>query len=591
MWADALCLNQKDDHEKAQQVPRMMKIYQRARAVPIWIGREDDSSREIMLMLKSMTCDDYIQEHKPLSDRLIPLLEDENRLLMPNFFRNEYLAACSMAVIAAQLDVTPEEMSRYPRERLLQILHRGSDQLQASYDAFFGRAYWRRMWIIQEVAVARKARVFCGDSHIDWEDLSLLILVLGDGKYGCNSLSDIGSSNVKVIQQLIDQVRNRTPIGLLTALQRSYGFEAGRAQDCIYALHGLAWDSDHYIHHDTVSYSKEFTINRIMFEMTRHWVERGCLDIICLQPAVGNDNSLPSWLPKWLHAGRSSSTDRLVDFLERRTPLALLSEYGRFHATAGSRSSQYQFLDQNRILLVRGAHVDTIDGLSRACESDADDPSLRRVWDSRYQAPESVQRMKEIRSHLYHTIMMHKPQIASGITDQTLNLDVLWSEDMESLCKEEELTTMLEWLNDLLTFHIYGRQLQQWLLTRNVRKDYRNRAKLMVWNQLVTESQDKVYKDDHNEGVAGAFCKVFRDGRRLMTTRRGRVGWAHPSARPGDRIYLLEGCNLPVILAPCNEPFEQYLTCILIGDAYVYGIMNGELWEQASQKLDDLFLR
>ena len=509
---------------------------------------------------------------------------------MPASSRTDYYSAFFLAVIAVELNVTPDDLFRYPKEQLLEVLKREGDKLQRKFDGFFGRPYWRRMWIIQEVAVARKARVFCGDRHIEWEDLTALMKVLDDGKTDWKNSTDVGANNIEVIRKLNYKIKHRIPIGLLTALQRSYGFEAGRVQDFIYALHGLAWDSDQYVH--TVSYTRDFTINKIMFDMTREWVKRGYLDIICLQPAVGNDTNLPSWLPKWLDAGRSSAGDRLVDFLERRRPLAILSEYGHsWSATKGSRSLRHQFLDQNRILLVQGAHVDTIDGIFRACESDADDPTLRTSWDSRSQAPESPKEMKRIRNDLYHTIMMYKPQIANGITDQTLDLDILWSKEMNNLCAAEEWTTMLEWLDKLITFRVHGRPFEQWLLTRNVTKDYRNRAKVLVLNQLVKDPQNRICKDDHAEGVAEAFPKVFADGRRLMTTRRGRVGWAHPSARPGDRIYLLEGCNLPVILAPCNEPFEQYLTCILIGDAYVHGIMYGELWEQASQKLDDLFLR
>ncbi|RYN24920.1 hypothetical protein AA0112_g8877 [Alternaria arborescens] len=38
LWMDSICINQADDGEKAQQVPMMGDIYQRARRVVVWLG-------------------------------------------------------------------------------------------------------------------------------------------------------------------------------------------------------------------------------------------------------------------------------------------------------------------------------------------------------------------------------------------------------------------------------------------------------------------------------------------------------------------------------------------------------------------------
>lgn len=40
IWADAICINQKDDDEKAEQVPLMRKIYEKANRVVIWLGHD-----------------------------------------------------------------------------------------------------------------------------------------------------------------------------------------------------------------------------------------------------------------------------------------------------------------------------------------------------------------------------------------------------------------------------------------------------------------------------------------------------------------------------------------------------------------------
>lgn len=40
IWVDALCINQEDDRERAGQVKIMGSIYQRARLVKVWLGKE-----------------------------------------------------------------------------------------------------------------------------------------------------------------------------------------------------------------------------------------------------------------------------------------------------------------------------------------------------------------------------------------------------------------------------------------------------------------------------------------------------------------------------------------------------------------------
>ncbi len=44
VWIDAICINQKDDIEKSQQVSRMHLVYARAYRVVVWLGLEHGDS-------------------------------------------------------------------------------------------------------------------------------------------------------------------------------------------------------------------------------------------------------------------------------------------------------------------------------------------------------------------------------------------------------------------------------------------------------------------------------------------------------------------------------------------------------------------
>ena len=63
---------------------------------------------------------------------------------------------------------------------------------------------------------------------------------------------------------------------------------------------------------------------------------------------------------------------------------------------------------------------------------------------------------------------------------------------------------------------------------------------------------------------------------RFMITSKGYVGWAHPRAEKGDKVCILKGCSVPILLR--SRPEGCY---VVVGDAYVHGIMNGEAMAEA----------
>jgi hypothetical protein len=51
IWCDALCINQADPVEKAQQVRHMLRIFEKADLIIAWIGRPDDQTRALYHVL------------------------------------------------------------------------------------------------------------------------------------------------------------------------------------------------------------------------------------------------------------------------------------------------------------------------------------------------------------------------------------------------------------------------------------------------------------------------------------------------------------------------------------------------------------
>ncbi|KAF2186080.1 hypothetical protein K469DRAFT_487701, partial [Zopfia rhizophila CBS 207.26] len=122
IWVDAICINQNDLDEKSEQVPIMGEIYSRATKVYAWLGEAD----------RQMNCVfDALQEFR-----------DRKR----------------EAKFATHFDAA-EQLSFYRQ------LFRDIYQDKAEFNwlrPLYVRPYWRRVWIVQELVLAKVVVVCCG---------------------------------------------------------------------------------------------------------------------------------------------------------------------------------------------------------------------------------------------------------------------------------------------------------------------------------------------------------------------------------------------------------------------------------------------
>lgn len=63
MWADALCIDQHNDGEKAIQIRLMGRIYSQAECVAIWLGPEADES-ELATQLLHQVADNAVPSQR-----------------------------------------------------------------------------------------------------------------------------------------------------------------------------------------------------------------------------------------------------------------------------------------------------------------------------------------------------------------------------------------------------------------------------------------------------------------------------------------------------------------------------------------------
>jgi len=123
-WTDSLCLNQEDVDEIAQQVPRMGEIYSAAEEVLIWLGHEQPGE-EAMKLVRDWP--------GPVDWQLVDIGNEEERER------------------AESVDGMFSEVRKAALHLLL-------------------LPYWSRVWIVQEVVLARKALVAYGTASLGLDE-------------------------------------------------------------------------------------------------------------------------------------------------------------------------------------------------------------------------------------------------------------------------------------------------------------------------------------------------------------------------------------------------------------------------------------
>lgn len=165
IWIDALCINQNDDPEKSDQVAMMADIYAGAKSVRIWLGEGEDGSEDKLFLGVLKQMEQRVATVRPWRN---PMHRHQNCFVLPLLGKG--VSRCS-GCIAEQSKGTDEFgahvdwMSKWfvsdPTEG------HNAAKMTTIVIKFFSRRYWKRRWILQELAFARKQLFYWGSCVMD----------------------------------------------------------------------------------------------------------------------------------------------------------------------------------------------------------------------------------------------------------------------------------------------------------------------------------------------------------------------------------------------------------------------------------------
>lgn len=198
LWADAICIDQSNLKERAQQVQLMGSIYETATEVLVWLGHDTGGARKAFDLARDI----YDLASTNRRDGRIPPLGEV--YFDPTRWHSLITGKAAQARWKCLEDLT-------------------------------NRAWFSRVWVIQEIALASRATLFCGTCRLDWRAFITATQWL---VYTRSRLSPDSGLNLSMHIALVLGDPNKSDEILMSLLDICRQFDATDARDKVYGLLG-----------------------------------------------------------------------------------------------------------------------------------------------------------------------------------------------------------------------------------------------------------------------------------------------------------------------------------------------------------------
>jgi hypothetical protein len=336
IWADAICINQKNEAEKSHQVEMMAEIFKRASEVLVWLGPSEYGSGEAIGVLRDMG-------NQILK---LQLYDDEPNGHTKTNGRKRNVNRDQLDAIWAQW--LPNCVPKFDLGLVQQV---------------FQRPWFRRVWVLQEAAVNENVTFYCGKHSISKQALwagarTIIALTNKLCAFSLRQPDDppiwqtLGGTNfiARRTLNIVTFAGRKLPLeALLTEITTNLGewpYEASDPRDRIFAILGFSSDSAALSIHS--NYEK--TCRAVYLEVAEVILKQAnTLDILYAISGPKNLKAVPSWVPDWSVPIPSTFGPRQI---------------GKFMASGrNSRCSPTFCSDKfgNRLLVLKGYRVDTVE--------------------------------------------------------------------------------------------------------------------------------------------------------------------------------------------------------------------------------------
>ncbi len=564
VWVDAICINQSDIVERNEQVSRMRDVYASAWHVVVSLGIGADDSDLAMTAVKYLS----LRSHHPQP------LQDFYRQSRTTDFRPLFIIWSTFQ--------SPMRKAVY----------------RALYH-FFNRPYWQRLWILQEIANGRSdTPVLCGEKSVKWQEIydAASFIQLDEHRFGrdvkasamprsiaafswhftSDRLHPMDSSDtsserlwklpmsIMVLQQAQHSPGTAGPISAFQCLHLSRDAQVTDQRDKVNGILGLSSIAK------LVNIKPDYTLSvaRTFYSFSRALCASGDLSYLRLvQCPIGEIDKVYDFVhettaafmkyPLLVRERSAVVTACMCGFpswvvcwkCPHSRTASLLGRY----AAAGQTRAVATFSLRGDILNARAVVFDTIGSLSafHSLESDRTYPFNGQIVRSIYGDIQDTKRA------FWRTIIGDTTRDGVwALYDSSCLLDArLWEGGIAGV--NSGFLGLHDFMSRNKSLNILGYTLKHLIKKRILPR--------------------RLYNPTPLEIDAASWAMNVLAWRRLITTNRGYMGLAPAATAPQDKVCILLGCNVPLVLRPHGETYE------IIGECYIHGIMKGE----AMQLIDE----
>jgi hypothetical protein len=465
VWTDAICINQEDQKEKEGQLKLMREIYSKASRVLIWLGKDMEGQAERAF------------------DRIESIASLEEDIPLPtNSWWNPVAA-------------------------------------------FYRCAWFSRLWVFQEIAMANSATVFWGSSTIDW--------------------ASVGEASTKIRSRHYQTILHHSMWNVYNAYLfwkwSTIGRNAHQRETFLYMLQ-VTRNLQCTVLKDRIDALSAFatvdTISDVFAESNGRTREgyrrfaRGTLEkmqTLDLLSAVQHGSTLFSstWIPKW-HICTAHTLAPLGSGLKgydacRDLPPCSISWTGNWEQFLRVTGIEFDIITRKRQVMARS---------------------------------DSVVRLRATLAQVLNQLFIDLTTYPTGeALDQVACLTLTANKDGYGMIVED----IAQHLANFDTF---------WAGTRHVTARRAPRSRRC-----------------HTSGDADCFLLAAHSacgGRRLFHTSKGYLGLGPALLQAGDLVCVLAGGAIPFVLRQDSRSSPSKRRFKLVGEAYVHGIMHGEVARQCA---------
>ncbi|KAI0392360.1 HET-domain-containing protein [Xylariaceae sp. FL0594] len=389
------------------------------------------------------------------------------------------------------------------------------EEVEVACDAIirlFSRSYWSRCWVIQEICRARVSVIVCGKRYMHWGTMMKRLDRLGTSipaQYAQYLIAPLRHMRYR------DQNRFRadTETGLIPLLIASRKSLASDPRDKLFALLSLAKDGRVLV--PTPNYSQ--TVEQVFYSTAKCTIsEHDRTDVILLAHRTRGARRLPSWMPVWANM-HCRPPPWVVNCLDQPRPR--LATYNRI---------------RDGVLEVRGSYLEKISHIldmasfddNAGCQ-DRDTAVYATSASVVYSLCVGVMSGDEKPDHALQTGLVHLLK------------------DMRRRVKEPagtQSSALADWIS-----HNCNRRIGAYTLREHLERHSQDAA--CIDPPPSPRGQDDMDKlAELQSNAEDGFDTMERLRMKFAVTETGSLIIVCRDAQPGDELYILQNCPLPVVL-------------------------------------------